>query len=162
MRIAIVSFGSRGDVQPYVALGLGLKHAGHTVRVVTQRDSESLVRDYGLDYGAVAGDVRAMMQSEVGQQAIKPLGQLLTTLPVGPNHPGKTVGATFEIYRTGYILPHRHAAWAILHERLLEFAGFCGKLSRQQSLPNGLLYCFRKRAICYFAMQCAGKPIYSY
>jgi sterol 3beta-glucosyltransferase len=70
LRIAIVSFGSRGDVQPYVALGRGLKHAGHTVRVVTQRDCESLVREYGLDYGAVAGDVRAMMQSEVGQQAI--------------------------------------------------------------------------------------------
>ncbi len=70
MRIAIVSFGSRGDVQPYLALGLGLKHAGHTVRVVTQRDSESLVREYGLDYGAVAGDVRAMMQSDVGQQMI--------------------------------------------------------------------------------------------
>ncbi len=70
LRIAIVTFGSRGDVQPYVALGLGLKHAGHTVRVVTQRDCESLVREYGLDYGAVAGDVRAMMGSEVGQQAI--------------------------------------------------------------------------------------------
>ena len=70
LRIAIVSFGSRGDVQPYVALGLGLKHAGHAVRVVTQRDSESLVREYGLDYGAVAGDIRAMMQSDVGQQMI--------------------------------------------------------------------------------------------
>ncbi len=70
LRIAIVTFGSRGDVQPYLALGLGLKHAGHTVRVVTQRDCESLVREYGLDYGAVAGDVRAMMGSEVGQQAI--------------------------------------------------------------------------------------------
>ena len=70
MRIAIVTFGSRGDVQPYLALGLGLKHAGHSVRVVTQRECESLVREYGLDYGAVAGDVRALMQSEVGQQAI--------------------------------------------------------------------------------------------
>jgi sterol 3beta-glucosyltransferase len=70
MRIAIVTFGSRGDVQPYVALGLGLKHAGHAVRVVTQRDCESLVREYGLDYGAVAGDVRALMESDVGQQAI--------------------------------------------------------------------------------------------
>jgi UDP:flavonoid glycosyltransferase YjiC (YdhE family) len=72
LRIAIVTFGSRGDVQPYVALGLGLKHAGHAVRVVTQRDCESLVREYGLDYGAVAGDVRAMMGSEVGQQSDLP------------------------------------------------------------------------------------------
>ncbi len=70
MRIAILTFGSRGDVQPYLALGLGLQHAGHTVRVVTQRDCESLIRDYGLDYGAVTGDIRHMMQSEVGQQMI--------------------------------------------------------------------------------------------
>src|SRR2546426_7304221 len=39
--------------------------------------------------------------------AIKPLGQLLATLPIGPELPGKMAGPTFEIYRTGYILPHR-------------------------------------------------------
>jgi hypothetical protein len=56
---------------------------------------------------------------------IKPLGTLLTTLPLGPEHPGKMAGASFEIYRTGYILPHHHAAWQVLHERLLELADFC-------------------------------------
>ncbi len=69
---------------------------------------------------------------------IKPLGQLLTTLPVGPNLPGKTAGATFEIYRTGYILPHHQAAWIVLHERLLEFAAYCSKLSAQQLAPQDL------------------------
>jgi hypothetical protein len=42
-------------------------------------------------------------------------------------------GPTFEIYRTGYILPHHDAAWIVLHERLLELAAYCGKLSDQQS-----------------------------
>ncbi len=69
---------------------------------------------------------------------IKPLGQLLTTLPVGPNFPGKTAGATFEIYRTGYMLPHHQAAWIVLHERLLELAAYCSKLSAQQSAPQDL------------------------
>jgi len=63
---------------------------------------------------------------------IKPLGQLLTTLPIGPDLPGKMAGPTFEIYRTGYILPHHDAAWIVLHERLLELAAYCGKLSDQQ------------------------------
>lgn len=53
---------------------------------------------------------------------IKPLGQLLTTLPVGPQFPGATAGPSFEIYRTGYLLPHRDAAWIVMHERLLELA----------------------------------------
>ena len=69
---------------------------------------------------------------------IKPLGQLLTTLPVGPDLPGKTAGASFEIFRTGYILPHHHAAWIVLHERLLELAAFCDKLSTQPGAPQDL------------------------
>ncbi len=64
---------------------------------------------------------------------IKPMGHLLTTLPIGPNLPGKMAGPTFEIYRTSYVLPHHDAAWIVLHERLLELAAYCGKLSDQQS-----------------------------
>jgi hypothetical protein len=51
-----------------------------------------------------------------------PLGRLLTALPVGPSLPGKTAGPTFEIFRRSYVLPHREAARAVLHERLLELA----------------------------------------
>jgi Ferritin-like len=70
---------------------------------------------------------------------IKPLGHLLTTLPIGPDLPGKMAGPTFEMYRTGYILPHHDAAWIVLHERLLELAAYCGKLSGQQSAPQAAL-----------------------
>jgi UDP:flavonoid glycosyltransferase YjiC (YdhE family) len=31
MKIAIQTLGTRGDVQPYIALGLGLQKAGYTV-----------------------------------------------------------------------------------------------------------------------------------
>jgi hypothetical protein len=81
---------------------------------------------------------------------IKPLGQLLTTLPVGPDLPGKMAGPTFEIYQTGYILPHHDAAWIVLHERLLDLATYCGKLSDQQPAPQGdlqaILENFRRMA----------------
>lgn len=49
MRITINAFGSRGDVQPYVALGKGLKAAGHQVLLHTHRLFEELVLDHGLD-----------------------------------------------------------------------------------------------------------------
>lgn len=68
--------------------------------------------------------------------AIEPLGQLLTTLPVGPDLPGKLAGPTFEIYQTSYVLPHHDAAWIVLHERLLELATMCGRVSDQQSAPR--------------------------
>ena len=48
MRATLVTLGSRGDVQPFVALGCGLKAAGYTVKVATGRDFEPLVRGSGL------------------------------------------------------------------------------------------------------------------
>lgn len=57
--------------------------------------------------------------------AIEPLGQLLTQLPFGPTAPGRTAGPTFELfYRSGYLLPHREAAWAVIAERLQQAAEF--------------------------------------
>ena len=59
-------------------------------------------------------------------EVIKPLGELATTLPVGPDHPGNTAGPSFELfYGSGYFLPHRDAAWTLLHERLQELTEFC-------------------------------------
>jgi CDGSH-type Zn-finger protein len=52
-------------------------------------------------------------------QIMKPLGELIPDLPVGPKHPGRTAGPSFELfYTSGYHLPHQHAAWRLLRERL--------------------------------------------
>ena len=59
-------------------------------------------------------------------RVLRPLGNLLTTLPVGPDHPGMTAGPSFELfYENDYLMPHREAAWALLEERLRETADFC-------------------------------------
>lgn len=58
-------------------------------------------------------------------QGIKPLGLLLARLPVGPEHPGATAGANFQLpYRASFLLPHRRAAWIRFSERLEELADF--------------------------------------
>jgi hypothetical protein len=62
MRIAIIAPGSRGDVQPYIALGEGLAEAGHGVRLVTHQNFETLVRARRLEFWPVAGDVRDIAQ----------------------------------------------------------------------------------------------------
>jgi CDGSH-type Zn-finger protein/truncated hemoglobin YjbI len=57
---------------------------------------------------------------------IKPLGDLIPTLPAGPEYPGRTAAPSFELfYETDYLLPHRGAAWALLEERLREARNFC-------------------------------------
>jgi ferritin-like protein len=58
---------------------------------------------------------------------LKPLGGLITTLPIGRERPGMNAGPSFELfYENDYLMPHRGAAWALLEERLRDAASFCG------------------------------------
>src|SRR6202034_1713211 len=71
-------------------------------------------------------------------RVIKPLGDLITTLPAGSDYPGQTAGPSFELfYESDYLLPHRDAAWALLAERLDVAAGLCHEISAApgQELP---------------------------
>ncbi len=78
MQIVIIAGGSRGDVQPYVALGQGLLAAGHAVRLVAPEDFRGLATAYGLEFAALAGGMQAQAQSQM--QAIVERGNLLEIL----------------------------------------------------------------------------------
>lgn len=64
MRIGIIALGSRGDIQPLIALGAGLHAAGHFVRLITNENYAAPVRAHGLDFWPVPGDVQAIAQSD--------------------------------------------------------------------------------------------------
>jgi len=64
MRVTIIAPGSRGDIQPYLALGLGLTGAGHDVRIVTTIDHTQLVKSYGLELWAIDIDVKAALNKD--------------------------------------------------------------------------------------------------
>jgi hypothetical protein len=60
---------------------------------------------------------------------IKPVGLVLAQLPVGPEHPGLTAGANFQLaYRSNFLLPHRAAAWIRFRERMQETADFASSI----------------------------------
>jgi hypothetical protein len=66
---------------------------------------------------------------------MRPLGSVLTTLPVGPERPRVLAGPAFEIVQPSfYVLPHRQAAWRILAERLGDLAGRAERLSGNAGL----------------------------
>lgn len=71
MRIVIIALGSRGDVQPYIALGKGLKKSGHIIRLVTHQDFEELVNFHGLEFWPVEGNVQDIAQSKEMQGRIE-------------------------------------------------------------------------------------------
>jgi sterol 3beta-glucosyltransferase len=61
MKITIMAVGSRGDVQSLVALGRGLKQAGHHVRLVAGDDFEALITAHGLDFRPLGVNMRKAM-----------------------------------------------------------------------------------------------------
>lgn len=71
MRIVIIAPGSRGDVQPYIALGKGLQNAGHFIRVVSHKNFKSLVRSYGLEFWSVDSDVKGIVESKEMRERIE-------------------------------------------------------------------------------------------
>jgi Ferritin-like len=63
-------------------------------------------------------------------EVIKPLGQFITRLPVGEDHPDRTAGPSFELfYESDYVLPHQEAAWLVLEERLRDAEAFCTRIA---------------------------------
>lgn len=63
MHIAILALGSRGDVQPYVALAKGLQQAGHSVRLLAPENFAALAAGHSLDFRPMRGDVQAVAES---------------------------------------------------------------------------------------------------
>ncbi len=68
MHITLLTVGTRGDVQPYVALGLGLKEAGHDVRVATHEVFKELILGNGLEFAPLTVDIQAVMGGPDGQR----------------------------------------------------------------------------------------------
>jgi sterol 3beta-glucosyltransferase len=58
--LTVIAIGSRGDVQPIVALGRGLSDAGYAIRLVTLQSFELMVRREGLEFFPVEGDAQAL------------------------------------------------------------------------------------------------------
>src|ERR687894_1342441 len=77
LRVVILTLGTLGDVQPFVALGAGLKAAGHEVTLVTGRGLKATVSDRGLRYVALDVDLLELVLSQEGRAAIRsPRGAL--------------------------------------------------------------------------------------
>ena len=63
MHITILALGSRGDVQPYAALGKGLKSAGHQVRFITFEGFAALIAENELEFHPIHGDAQVLVAS---------------------------------------------------------------------------------------------------
>ncbi|MFC2043039.1 glycosyltransferase [Chloroflexota bacterium] len=67
MHITIIAVGSHGDVQPCIALGLGLKRAGYEVRIAAHGVFSDFVEGYDLEFASITGNPRELMEQQSGQ-----------------------------------------------------------------------------------------------
>lgn len=71
MNIAILTTGTRGDVQPYAVLGQALMRSGHQVTLATGKNFASLVEGYGIGFLPIEADLQAVLATEDGKQMMK-------------------------------------------------------------------------------------------
>ncbi|KAI2713706.1 CAZyme family GT1 [Penicillium roqueforti] len=62
LRITCLTIGSRGDVQPYIALCKGLLAEGHKPKIATHAEFEPWIRKHGIDFAPVDGDPAELMR----------------------------------------------------------------------------------------------------
>lgn len=86
MRITILTVGSRGDVQPFLALGARLRAAGHDVTLATHQEWAARIRAAGLGFARVEGAPHRFMYDARGQRwmraGARPLDFLRRVFPL--------------------------------------------------------------------------------
>lgn len=80
MKITVLTLGSRGDVQPYVALGKELLSRGHHVSLCTGRSFKDFIESNGLDYKPASMDFMELLKFPEGKAIMNGGGNIFRTM----------------------------------------------------------------------------------
>jgi len=72
LKIICLTIGSRGDVQPYIALCKQLQKHNHECIIVSHDEYEEWVKGYGIGFRAAGGDPGALMKLSVENKMFSP------------------------------------------------------------------------------------------
>ncbi len=79
MNITILTYGSRGDVQPFMPLSLGLLSRGHAVKLAAPSRFKNLIEEQGIPFVPLAGDPEDLSRrlNNVGFNPFKQIRELM-------------------------------------------------------------------------------------
>jgi sterol 3beta-glucosyltransferase len=66
--------GTRGDVQPFMALGKRLRQAGHDVVVCASSGFAPWIKEHDLEYAYMNNDILDLVKSDAGRRAMEGTG----------------------------------------------------------------------------------------
>lgn len=69
-RVALLTYGTRGDVEPFLALGTALRSAGYAVRLAAPSPFAPLAAAQGIEFAAIQGDPDQLAQSFADQAGL--------------------------------------------------------------------------------------------
>ncbi|MEW5302093.1 MAG: hypothetical protein WDW36_004903 [Sanguina aurantia] len=72
INIVIMVVGTRGDVQPFVGIGLKLLEYGHRVRIASHLVYREFVEGFGLEFYPIGGDPKVLSEFVVKHRGIMP------------------------------------------------------------------------------------------
>lgn len=81
--ILLLTYGSRGDVEPYIALALGLKKAGFHPVLATASRFQSLIATFGIEAYTLTDAVIALIDSDAAKAMMEGTQGLWTRLKSG-------------------------------------------------------------------------------
>lgn len=96
----LLTSGTRGDIQPLIALGVGLRAAGRQVCVVTHPAFAAFVTGYGLAFRPLDGDLNALLALPEWRSAL-----------VYDGHPLRSLRTTLRDHRKPLYSQMLHSAW---------------------------------------------------
>lgn len=124
-RIALLTYGSRGDVEPFVALGVGLRAAGHTVRLAAPAAFAPLAGAHGLEFAPIEGNPDELAQAFADRAGLS-WPRMIARMT---EHVLPLAGAVFRA-----VAQAAHGADLIVHSFLMTDAGHT--LARRQAVPD--------------------------
>ena len=69
-RIALVTIGTQGDVQPYLALAIALKERGYSVVLGASEEFQDMVEGYGVEFHTLGPSIQAFLLQQRFENAM--------------------------------------------------------------------------------------------
>jgi len=133
MRITVLSIGSQGDIQPYLALAVGLRDEGYQVRFAANSNFAGLAAQHDVDFFPIRMDSFEFVQNREAQSWLESdsiLNLVLNTNRVIRPMLGQILGDVFDACRGNDLI--------IYHSFALPFVHYFGKQMNIRCIPASL------------------------
>jgi sterol 3beta-glucosyltransferase len=120
MRITILTYGSRGDVQPFLPLSLRLMEEGHSVKLAAPTRFIDFVQEHGIDFVPLADDPVDLSQrlNDAGYNFIKMIHELMNhAIEIGADVLSQTEAACKDANLILHTFTHAVGAHTLAREK---------------------------------------------